>query len=66
MRSIPAVFGVRDGKAVDGFVGVQPEAVIRAWIDRLLPTPAETLAAEARSLEQTDPQAALEKYSAGG
>ena len=36
VRSIPAVFGVRDGKAVDGFVGVQPESVIRAWIDRLL------------------------------
>ena len=64
VRSIPAVFGVRDGKAVDGFVGVQPESVIRAWIDRLLPTPAETLAAEASSLEQSDPQAAEEKYSA--
>src|SRR5205823_10462509 len=24
VRSIPAVFGLRDGKAVDGFVGVQP------------------------------------------
>jgi len=48
VRSIPAVFAVRDGKAVDGFVGVQPESVIRTWIDRLLPTPAETLAAQAR------------------
>ena len=36
VRSIPAVFGVRDGKAVDGFVGLQPEAAIRAWLDRLL------------------------------
>jgi putative thioredoxin len=64
VRSIPAVFGVRDGKPVDGFVGVQPESVIRTWIDRLLPTPAETLAAQARLLEQSDPKAAEEKYSA--
>ena len=60
----PGGLWVRDGKAVDGFVGVQPESVIRTWIDRLLPTPAETLAAEARSLEQSDPQAAEEKYQA--
>ncbi len=64
VRSIPAVFAVRDGKAVDGFVGVQSESVIRKWIDRLLPTPAETLAAQARLLERSDPKAAEEKYSA--
>ena len=64
VRSIPAVFAVRSGKAVDGFVGVQPESVIRSWIDQLLPTAAETLAAEASALEQTDPQTAVEKYKA--
>ncbi len=48
VRSIPAVFAVRDGQAVDGFVGVQSEAAIRAWLDRLLPTPAERVAAEAQ------------------
>jgi len=64
VRSIPAVFGVRDGKAVDAFVGVQPETAIKTWIDRLLPTPAETLATQARGLEQSDPRAAEEKYSA--
>ena len=63
VRSIPAVFAVRDGKAVDGFVGVQPEAVIRAWIDRLLPSPAETIAADARALERTDPSAAEAKFN---
>jgi putative thioredoxin len=62
VRSIPAVFAVRDGKAVDGFVGVQPESVIRAWIDRLLPSPAETLAAAGRSLEQSDPRGAEARY----
>jgi putative thioredoxin len=63
VRSIPVVYGVRDGKVVDGFVGVQPEAAIRLWLDRLLPTPAETLASEAGRLEPVDPQAAEAKYN---
>jgi putative thioredoxin len=63
VRSIPAVFCVREGKGVDAFVGVQPESAIRAWIDRLIPTPAQTLAAEASRLEQSDPRVAEEKYS---
>jgi putative thioredoxin len=64
VRSIPAVFGVRDGKPVDAFVGVQPESVIRSWLDRLMPTPAEALAAEAAQLEHSNPRTAEEKYSA--
>jgi putative thioredoxin len=63
VRSIPVVYGVRDGKVVDGFVGVQPESAIRLWLDRLLPTPAETLASEAGRLELVDPQAAEAKYN---
>jgi putative thioredoxin len=62
VRSIPAVFAVRDGQAVDGFVGVQPEAVIRGWLDRLMPSPAERIVAEARRLEAEDPRAAESKY----
>src|ERR687894_1369386 len=58
VRSIPAVFALKDGQVVDGFVGAQPESVIRAFIDRLMPTPAEGLAAEAARLESTDPEAA--------
>ena len=54
VRSIPAVFGVRDGKPIDAFVGVQPESAIKSWLDRLMPTPAETLAAEAAKLERSD------------
>jgi putative thioredoxin len=64
VRSIPVVFGIRGGKLVDAFIGAQPENTIRAWLDRLLPTPAESLAAEAGQLEATDPKAAEEKYSA--
>ena len=63
VRSIPAVFGVRDGKAVDGFVGLQGEAVIRKWLDRLLPSPAEQIAAHARELEATDLKAAAARYN---
>ncbi|HZW35169.1 MAG TPA: thioredoxin [Isosphaeraceae bacterium] len=63
VRSIPAVFGLRDGQAVDGFIGVQSESAIRAWLDRLLPTPAERLALEASRLEAADPQAAVAKYT---
>jgi putative thioredoxin len=63
IRSIPAVFGVRDGKAVDGFVGLQPESVIRTWLDRLLPSPAEQIAAHAQELEATDPKAAEARYN---
>jgi putative thioredoxin len=62
VRSIPAVFGVRDGGAIDAFVGVQPESVIRMWLDRLLPSEAESLASQARTLELTDRRAAADKY----
>ena len=62
VRSIPAVYGLRDGRVVDSFVGVQPEAAIRAFLGRLLPSPAEALVAEARGLEATDPRAAEAKY----
>lgn len=62
VRSIPAVFAVREGQVVDSFVGVLPESSIRAWLDGIMPTPAELLRAEARILEATDPEAAGAKY----
>jgi putative thioredoxin len=64
VRSIPVVFGLRGGKLADAFIGAQPETMIRAWLDRLLPTPAESLAAEASQLEATDARTAEEKYNA--
>ncbi len=62
VRSIPAVFAVKDGRPVDGFVGVQPESALRAWLDRLVPSPADRIAAEARRLESEDPKAAAAQY----
>ena len=64
VRSIPAVFGVRDGRVVDSFVGALPESSIRTWIDRLLPTPAESELIAARLVEPTDPASAEPHYRA--
>lgn len=41
VQSIPAVFALRDGKVVDGFVGAVPEAQVRDFIGRLAPPPSE-------------------------
>lgn len=62
VESIPAVFALRDGQLVDQFVGVLPEPELRAWLDRVLPSPADKLAAEAAQLEATDPAAAEARY----
>lgn len=62
VRSIPAVFAFRDGQVVDGFVGVLPETQIRAFLDQLMPSPAEHRAAQARALEATDRAAAEALY----
>jgi len=56
VQSIPAVFAFDKGQPVDGFVGVQPESQIKAFVERLAgeigPSPVE------QALEQAD--AALE------
>ncbi|MCY2966888.1 MAG: thioredoxin [Planctomycetota bacterium] len=62
VQSIPAVFVLRNGQIVDNFTGVQPESALRAWLGQFLPSPAEQLVAEARSLEGSDPTAAEAKY----
>lgn len=62
VSSIPAVFAIREGKVADQFLGLLPEPEIRAWLERLLPGDAENLAAEARQLEPTDPEAAEARY----
>ncbi len=62
VRSIPAVFAVRGGQIIDSFVGVLPEPSLRAWLDRIMPTPAELLVLEAKALEPTDLEGARAKY----
>ena len=45
VQSIPAVYALKDGQVVDGFVGALPEHEVRAWIERLLPDEQETMVA---------------------
>jgi putative thioredoxin len=42
VQGIPAVFALKDGKVVDTFVGAVPEATVREFVSRLLPTEAES------------------------
>ena len=46
VQSIPAVFALKNGQVVDGFLGAQPENAVQQFIDSLLPTEEETAVAE--------------------
>ncbi|MFH1603568.1 MAG: co-chaperone YbbN [Pseudomonadota bacterium] len=50
VRSIPNVKAFVDGKLADEFTGALPEKAVRAFLDRLIPTPGEKLRRVARSL----------------
>ncbi|HLG67382.1 MAG TPA: thioredoxin [Acidimicrobiales bacterium] len=47
VQSIPAVYALKDGKVVDGFIGALPEARVTEFVARLAPEPsaADRLAA---------------------
>ncbi len=62
VQSIPAVYALRDGELLDFFVGLRDENQLRPWIDRLLPSPAESLVAEANVLASTDVAGAEAKF----
>jgi putative thioredoxin len=42
VQGIPAVYALKDGRVVDGFVGAQGEPEVRAFVERLLPTEEDT------------------------
>lgn len=42
VQSIPAVYAMRDGKVVDGFIGAQGEAAVAEFVQRLVPTEQES------------------------
>jgi len=46
VQSIPAVYALKDGKVVNGFVGAQPEASVREFVASLLPTEEESTTAD--------------------
>ena len=56
VQGIPAVYAVRDGQVVDGFVGAQGEAEVQAFVDGLLPTETE---AEVEQLVTAGDEASL-------
>jgi putative thioredoxin len=41
VQSIPAVYALKDGQVVDGFMGAYPEHVVQQFVDTLLPTEGE-------------------------
>lgn len=45
VQSIPAVFALKGGQVVDGFVGAYPEHVVQQFVDGLLPTDEENTVA---------------------
>ena len=50
VQSIPMVIGIRDGQLAGHFVGAQPEAAIRDFLARLLPSAADHEADEGTAL----------------
>lgn len=58
VQSIPAVYALKDGKVVDGFVGAQPEATVKAWVDSLVPSAEES---EVQQLLAAGDEASLRK-----
>jgi putative thioredoxin len=69
IQSLPTVYAFRDGRPLDGFMGLQPESAIKAFIDRILgeDTAADIEAALAdaeKAFEGGDLQGAAQVYAA--
>jgi putative thioredoxin len=58
VQSIPAVFALKDGRIVDGFIGAQGENAVRDFVQRLLPTDVES---EIDALIEQGDEASLRK-----
>jgi putative thioredoxin len=62
IQGIPAVKAFMDGQVVDEFVGAIPERQVREFIHALVPSEADRLSQEAKTVEGTDPAGALNLY----
>ncbi|MCS6907289.1 MAG: tetratricopeptide repeat protein [Anaerolineales bacterium] len=63
VHSIPHVKGVRNGKVVGEFVGLQPEAKVREFIQKLIPHPSELWIEKGNHLyQQGDWEGAAEAF----
>jgi putative thioredoxin len=45
VQSIPAVYALKDGAVIDGFMGAYPEHVVQQFVDALVPTEGENVLA---------------------
>jgi putative thioredoxin len=64
VRGIPSVKAFVNGEQVDEFSGALPESEVRTFLDRLIPSPADELRAEAAQLRLAgDMSAALQKLA---
>jgi putative thioredoxin len=62
VQSIPAVYAMRDGPVVDGFIGAYPEPEVKRFVDNLLPTEEEN---EVSQLLAAGDEASLRKVLEG-
>jgi putative thioredoxin len=46
VQSIPAVYAMKDGAVVDGFMGSYPERAVKEFVDSLIPTEEQNAVAE--------------------
>lgn len=69
IQSLPTVYAFADGRPVDGFLGVQSESEIKAFVDRLVGTSeadelADVIDSAEKALEAGDIQDAAEAFAA--
>ncbi len=62
VQSIPTVFAVYEGRAVDQFQGMLPEPQLREWVKGLMPSAEEELLRRGEELEASDPVSAEQCY----
>ena len=63
VQSIPTVVAFKDGQPVTGFVGAYPEPEVNRFVDSILPTEADRVAEDARSVEASgDLEGAEQRY----
>jgi putative thioredoxin len=62
VQGIPAVYALKDGEVVDGFVGLLSEPQLAQWLSRFLPGAAELLTRQADELAASDADAAEKKF----
>lgn len=64
VQSIPYVVAIDKGQIVDAFRGALPPEQLQAWLQRIVPSEADELVADARRMIADDPSTAAEKLTA--